>query len=263
MTIELPPIELLPIAIFSLVGLIAFFVRGVTGAASAIVSNACFLVILAGGSVAGLTLLDAIYWIALVDVAATLLLAWPIRHQLMLDPIARRFILGAVPVNVAFTLLLPRVDLAVLGLGLGVAVAAAGLYLAYRRSAPPVPEPVLRPWAPAVGAASGVLGGLYGMGGPVAILFLSRLEDDPTRFRARVTSIFAITGSIRLIVLFLAGSYTPLLLAWGFLSLPAIALGLAIGFRVHRYVEPVQFRLILGVLVALAGIVGALRAITG
>jgi uncharacterized membrane protein YfcA len=263
MTIELPPIELLPIVIFSLVGLIAFFVRGVTGAASAIVSNACFLVILAGGSVAGLTLLDAIYWIALVDVAATLLLAWPIRHQLMLDPIARRFILGAVPVNVAFTLLLPRVDLAVLGLGLGVAVAGAGLYLAYRRSAPPVPEPVLRPWAPAVGAASGVLGGLYGMGGPVAILFLSRLEDDPTRFRARVTSIFAITGSIRLIVLFLAGSYTPLLLAWGFLSLPAIALGLAIGFRVHRYVEPVQFRLILGVLVALAGIVGALRAITG
>ena len=42
-----------------------------------------------------------------------------------------------------------------------------------------------------------------------------------------------------------------------------IALGLAIGFRVHRYVEPVQFRLVLGALVAVAGVVGALRAITG
>ncbi|HSG85571.1 MAG TPA: TSUP family transporter, partial [Candidatus Limnocylindrales bacterium] len=174
-----------------------------------------------------------------------------------------RFILGAVPVNVLFTVLLPRVDLAVLGLGLGLAVIAAGVYLAARRAAPTLAEDRLRPWAPAAGAASGILGGLYGMGGPVGVLFFARAEGDPTRFRALITSIFAVTGTIRLAVLALEGSYTPERLGWAVASLPAIALGLAVGYRVHDRVTPVRFRLALGVIVTLAGLVGLVRALTG
>jgi uncharacterized protein len=257
------PPELTPLVLFSIVGALAFFVRGVTGAASAIVANACFLVLLAGGAMGTISLLDGLYWIALVDVAATVILGWAIRDQLRLDPLARRFILGAVPVNVAFTILLPRVDLAALGLGLGLAVIAAGVYLAARRAAPIIPEGRLRPWAPLAGAASGILGGLYGMGGPVGVLFFARAEGDPTRFRALITSIFAVTGSIRLGVLALEGAYTPELLGWAVASLPAIALGLAVGYRVHDRVTPVRFRLVLGVIVALAGLVGLVRALAG
>lgn len=257
------PFDLVPIVVFSIVGALAFFVRGVTGAASAIVANACFLVLLAGGALGPIGLLDAIYWIALVDVAATIILGWAIRDQLRLDSLARRFILGAVPVNVLFTVLLPRVDLAVLGLGLGLAVIAAGIYLAARRAAPTLAEDRLRPWAPAAGAASGILGGLYGMGGPVGVLFFARAEGDPTRFRALITSIFAVTGTIRLAVLALEGSYTPERLGWAVASLPAIALGLAVGYRVHDRVTPVRFRLALGVIVTLAGLVGLVRALTG
>lgn len=256
-------LDLGPLVVFSVVGSLAFFVRGVTGAASAIVANACFLVLVAGGALGPISLLEALYWIALVDVAATMILGWAIRDQLRLDRLARRFILGAVPVNVTFTLLLPRVDLAALGAGLGLAIIAAGAYLAARRAAPTIPEARLRPWAPFVGGASGILGGLYGMGGPVGVLFFARAEGDPTRFRALITSIFAVTGSIRLAVLALEGAYSPELLAWAVGSLPAVALGLAIGYRVHDRVSPVRFRLALGGIVALAGLVGLVRALTG
>lgn len=252
-----------PIIVLSIVGGLAFFVRGITGAASAIVANACFLLLLTSGTMGGITLLEALYWIALVDVAATIVLGWAIRRQLGLGSLPRRFILGAVPVNVTFTLLLPRVDLVAIGAGLGLAVIAAGVYLAARRAAPAIPHDVLRPWATPVGAASGILGGLYGMGGPVGVLFFTRAETDPTRFRALITSVFAVTGTIRLGVLALEGAYTPELLGWALASLPAIGLGLALGYRVHDRVSPERFRFVLGALVAVAGTVGLIRALTG
>lgn len=252
----MPP-ELLPVILFSAVGLLAYFVRGVTGVASAIVANACFVIL--AGNAGDLTLLDALYWVALVNTAATVVMLWALRDQLTLGPHGRRFLVGAVPVNVAFTLLLPRVDLTALGAGLGVALVGAGAYLAVRRAAPSTSPEHLRPWAIVAGAASGMIGGLYGMGGGIGVLFFSRAETDPTRFRALTTSVFAFTGIIRLAVLALQGVYTPARITWAIVSLPAIALGLAVGYRVHRHVSPARFRLALGGLVALSGLVGLIR----
>jgi hypothetical protein len=251
------PPEVLPVILFSAVGLLAYFVRGVTGVASAIVANACFVILV--GSTGVLTLLDALYWVALVDTAATVVLLWALRGQLGLGRHGRRYLVGAVPVNVAFTLLLPRVDLAALGAGLGMVLIGAGAYLAARRTAPSPTDENLRPWALGAGAASGIVGGLYGMGGSIGVLFFSRAESDPARFRAMTTSVFAITGAILLGVLATAGAYTPERIAWAIASLPAIALGLAIGYRVHRRVSPARFRLALGGLVALSGLAGLIR----
>ncbi len=229
-----------------------------TGVASAIVANACF-VILVDNAAGKLTLLDALYWVELVNAAATVVLLWVLRDQLTLGPHGRRYLAGAIPVTVAFTLLLPRVDLAALGAGLGVALIGAGAYLAVRRGAPSIASEHLRPWAIGAGVASGVVGGLYGMGGSIGLLFFSRAESDPTRFRALTTSVFAFTGMIRLGVLAFQGVYTPERVTWALVSLPAIALGLAVGYRVHRHVSAARFRLALGGLVALSGLVGLIR----
>ena len=97
---------------------------------------------------------------------------------------------------------------------------------------------------------------------PIGCTSAARFLSSPRIFLYSA-SIFAVTGTIRLGVLALEGSYTPERLGWAVASLPAIALGLAVGYRVHDRVTPVRFRLALGVVVALAGLVGLVRALTG
>lgn len=255
------PTGFVPVALVMAVGLIAFFVRGLTGAASAIVANACFLIVIGTVHATALTLLEALYWVALVDVIATWAMAWAVRDRLGLGPLGWRFLIGTVPLSVAFTLVLPRVNVTALGVGLGLAVAAAGIYLFARREAPVPHHSRLQPWAVGAGAAAGVLTGLYGMGGPVSVLFFSRAEADPTQFRALVTSIFVVTDTLRFGVLALDGAYDPRLIVLVVASLPAVALGLFVGFRAHDRLSPGRFRMLLGGLVALAGIVGLLRSL--
>jgi uncharacterized protein len=244
-----------PVVVLGALALVAFFVRGLTGAASAIVFNAAFVVLVAAGLAGGLGLLDGLYWIALADLAATAVLLVALRTQLTLEPFVRNFLIGSVPVNVLATIALPRLDLTLLTGGLGLAVLLAGAYLALMPRVRELSEPTLRRWAIPVGMAAGVLGGLYGMSGPVAVLFVSHAGGDPSRFRARVTVMALAWGSVRVTVLALGGAYTGARLEWSLLTLPAVFLGLAAGYWAHRFVQPRPFRVLLGVVVALAGAV--------
>lgn len=239
----------------------AFFVRGLTGAASAIVFNALFAALLAFGATAGLTLLDGLYWIALADFVATLVLLVALRTQLRVERFVLLFLAGSVPVNILATLALPRVDVALLTVGLGAVLVGAGAYLAFSPRVRPVPVATLERVALPLGATAGILGGLYGMSGPIAVLFLSHAEGDPSRFRARVTVLALAWGIARVSTLTLSGAYTPERLEVAALSLPFLLAGLAAGFWAHRFVRPRPFRLGLGLIVMLAGAVALVRTL--
>jgi uncharacterized membrane protein YfcA len=255
-----PPIEP-AVILLALLAAGAFFVRGLTGAASAIVFNALFAALLAFGATAGLTLLDGLYWIALADFLATLALLVALRTQLRVESFVVRFLIGSVPVNVLATLALPRLDVGALTIGLGAVLVGAGAYLAFSPRVRPLPTATLDRWAIPFGAMAGVLGGLYGMSGPIAVLFMSHAEGDPSRFRARITVLALAWGSVRVSVLALSGAYTVERIEVAAVSLPFVFAGLAAGFWAHRFVQPRPFRLTLGLIVMVAGAVALVRTL--
>lgn len=248
-----------PILIILILCLFAYFVKGATGAASAIVFNAGLLSALALGLAGGLTLLDGLYWIAVADVIASGGLALMLRKHLKLEKLTVLMLVGMVPVTVVFTLLLPQLNLRWLSLVLALAVFGGGVYLAMRRDLPPASPSAVNLLAVPTGAIAGVLGGLFGMGGPVVFILLSRASSDPSEFRGRTIVITNVAGITRLLALAATGVYTVQHMKWLGFALPVIFLALLGGMWAHHRIKPKPFRIALGALVALAGVGGLLR----
>lgn len=248
-----------PILLICTLCVFAYFTKGVTGAASAIVFNAGLLTALALGLSGGLSLLDGLYWIAIADVFSSALLAVFLWRGIRLERFTLLLLAGMVPVTIAFTLLLPRLDLNRLSVLLALAVVGAGLYLAFRPDHPPARLRSVNLWALPTGALAGVLSGLFGMGGPVVFILLSRASDDPGVFRNRTIVITNVAGISRLLVLSTTGVLTTTHLAWFGWAMPVIVGATLAGIWAHKRLKPRPFRIVLGGLVTLAGIGGLLR----
>lgn len=246
----------------SIIALLAFFVRGATGSASAMVFNAVFVSAYALGWTGSLTLRDGLYWIAMANGVAAVMMLTTLARSLRLETVTVRYILGMLPVNVAFTVLLTRVESgSVLAIGLAAVVTLSGLYMVARPRLRPAKMTTINRLAFPVGMTAGVLGGLYGMAGPVAIQLFSRAADDPSLFRMRLTIVASSTTLVRLVTLGSQGELTPERLVTAAWTIPAVGIGIAVGMRVHRYLKPGPFRLALGLLIAMSGVLALIQSL--
>ena len=235
-------------------GFVAYVVRGITGAASAIVFNALFGLELAFGLMAGLTLLDGLYWIAMGDMLGSLVLFIALRREIRMESYVLRLLAMSVPVAIVMALLLPHLDLHFLALGLGLALLFSGLYLGGRSELGVWDEAKLRRRAIPAGLAAGALSGLYGMAGPVAVVYLAHAGPDPSIFRARVTLISTVWSSVRVATIVLSGAVGVEGLVRFGATVPVILIGLGVGMWLHPRFDARTFRLALGVIVSIAGI---------
>ena len=250
------------VLVLSVIALVSFFVRGATGAASAIVFNAMFITLHALGLAGPLTIQDGLYWLALANATAGVLMLGSLAKSLELEPLTVLYLAGSIPTNVAFSVFLTRLDNdTALSIGLAVVVLLSGAYMAARPKLPPAEMRTVNRLALPVGLLAGVMGGLFGMSGPIGLLLFSRATDDPTLFRMRLTIITATAGLVRLVALSTQDVYTAERLVTAAWTLPAVAIGLALGFRVHRFIRPAPFRFALGTLVAFSGGVTLLNVV--
>lgn len=248
--------EILLICAFAFV---AFFVKGVVGAASAIVFNALLLVAIAIGANGELSLADGLYWLAIADMLSSGLMWLYMRKQVRLEPLTVRLLLGMIPTVAVFAFVLTRIDVLWLSLLLSLAIVGAGLWLAWRNQETPMPESTVRKLAFPTGLLAGVLGGLFGMAGPVFFLLLQGASSDPSVFRRRAVLVTVATNPVRLLALAASGAFEARHVEWFGYSVPGMLVAMLLGGWLHKYVKPRPFRVALGVLVALAGIGGLLR----
>jgi uncharacterized membrane protein YfcA len=237
-------------------------VRGLTGAASAIVFNAALAVLVATGLSGGLSLRTGLYWMALANAVATIVLLAALARQIRFDRLTVLLLAGVVPTTVLFSYLLPSVDLRGLQLLLGVGVVLGGIQLLrgdLGLSMQPGRLGLIA--ALPIGALAGLLGGLFGMAGPVLLLALGRWTAEPAAFRVRFTTVTAAANLVRVPVLIAAGVYGTDDLRLLLLSLPAVGAGLALGFWAHRQVSARAFRMVLGALTAVAGVLTVAQAL--
>jgi uncharacterized membrane protein YfcA len=134
---------------------------------------------------------------------------------------------------------------------LGIVVAGYGLYSLFRPHIPPLENPN---WAFGFGFVGGLLSGAYNTGGPPVVIYGTLSRWPPDEFKSSLKSIFIINITIVIVIHATSGHMTSSVLQNSLLCLPAMLIGLVIGWILERRVNPAQFRKLVLILLVLIGL---------
>jgi uncharacterized protein len=187
---------------------------------------------------------------ALLDLSSGLALGFHTRRQadtrelLALVP----FTLVGLTLGVTLLVRLPR-DATLLALGLFVCVYA--VYVVVRRGAA---RRLSRRWAAPAGVLGGIVGALFGMGGPPYVVYITGRIPDPAVQRATISQMVILSVGLRVV----AFAFTGLLLSRALwiaviLTLPVAWAGLWVGNRAHVSVAPAMMARLIGAALFLTG----------
>ena len=141
----------------------------------------------------------------------------------------------------------PTFLLVILG---GVLALAGGAFLAVPDRTMAVPEAL----APPTGVAAGLLGGMFGTGGPPLILFYQLRGVDKVAFRGTLMAIFMCVSIVRLPSYLVAGLITAPRLWSALVMVPALLLGMWLGNRVQVEMSEQRFRQLVSVALVIIGL---------
>lgn len=195
---------------------------------------------------------------ALLDLSSGLALGFHTRRQANTRELAMLVPSTLVGLTLGVTLLvrLPR-DATLLALGLF--VCAHAIYVMLRR------EParrLARWWAAPAGLVSGVVGALFGMGGPPYVAYITGRIPDPAAQRATIAQMVILNVGLRVVAFALAGLLAPRAL-WIAVacSLPVAWAGVWVGNRLHVRAAPATIARLIGATLLLTGASLIVRAL--
>ncbi len=108
-------------------------------------------------------------------------------------------------------------------------------------------------WAAPAGGFGGLIGTLFGTGGPFYVIYLQLRHLDKAAFRATIATVFMLDGGARLVGYIGAGFYPPSTLWLVLAALPVMAVALYAGGHIHTTIRPETFRRAIGVLLLGSG----------
>ena len=141
---------------------------------------------------------------------------------------------------------------------LGCFVLYAGLSSLARR---PGAGPLNPAWAIPAGVVGGIFSALYGIGGPIYTIYMSRRIADKSAFRATMARLILMVGLVRLVLTAAAGliGQDQLLLS-ALLLAPFAALGLVLGNWLHHRLSARRILLFVYTLIIVNGAALIVRA---
>lgn len=242
----------------------------------ALVLTAASLVVLAGGTVQGITgfgivLVTAPLMTLFVDpqmaVPAIIVQAFAASVPVLVH--AHRYLrvrrmwllalagMAGVPVGTLVLLVLDALPLRLL-LGIVVTVAAAAMILGFRKPL----RHELAASAP-IGFASGTLGASTGLAGPPVILFYTNQSLNAREFRANIVAHFMMLDIVTVPSFVIGGLFPGETVLFSAQLLPATLAGVAGGIVLNRWVRDALFRRIALGLILMAGILATSAGIAG
>ncbi|HXF65847.1 MAG TPA: sulfite exporter TauE/SafE family protein [Burkholderiales bacterium] len=152
-------------------------------------------------------------------------------------------------------------DARTLARALGVFVLAYGAYslgATFRRL--PGPNVPVGAATPVMGTAAGFVGTLFGANaGMFFAIYLDLLGHDKHRFRATVAAILLGLGLLRGAGYLAVGAYDREALIACAAALPLMAIGIALGNRIHANLDPVKFKRLVALVLIASGVPLVLR----
>lgn len=220
----------------------AYTFRGVTGFGSGLIAIPLLTL--------SMPLTFVVPCINVLDVSASLVHGW--RHR---QHTQWRELLPLLPftaLGVMFALyLLKSIHPAILVHSLGVFIL---LFAAYNLFEPEIKKHCSRKWASIAGSLGGLIGTLFGTGGPLYVIYFQLRGLPKSMFRSTIATLFLLDGGLRFSGYVASGFYTRDMVVWIAVAFPIMALGLLIGGRIHTSITQRQFQLAIGILLVISGI---------
>ena len=171
----------------------------------------------------------------------------PMVPFLIVGMVAGAFLLVALPAEV----LLGTLGVFVLAYG--------GLYVAGKQATVRIGR-----WACApVGLVAGTTSSMFGVGGPIYVMYLTARGSTLDQIRATMPVIFVFTTVARIIIFIVAGLFTMTILYTSLALLPVMLLGMWLGSRLRLSLSREQLVRIIGALLVVSGASLLFRAATG
>lgn len=153
-------------------------------------------------------------------------------------------------------LLYQTVDAAMLAKALGGFVI---FYAVYTLLAKGGDRPVPSYWAVPAGLLGGLIGTLFGTGGPFYVIYLKHRGLPKSAFRATFATIFLLDGSFRVAGYLISGYFDREWLMLTAVALPIMAVGLFIGGHIHTRISARTFQIAISLLLIGSGLSLLLR----
>lgn len=221
---------------------VAYFVRGIAGFGSGLIAVPVLALMFPLQTVVPL--------VVLLDYVASASQGAANRRD-----IRWREILPLVPFSLAGVLialfLLTRADAELLLHGLGAFVI---VFAVYTLSGYAPKQEHSRAWAVIAGTSGGLIGTLFGTGGPFYVTYFKARGLDKAAFRATFATIFLLDGAGRLIGYVGSGLFTLHFLTLAAVALPVMAIFLYLGGHVHTRLTQQAFQRAISALLIASGV---------
>ncbi len=127
------------------------------------------------------------------------------------------------------------------------------LFALYSLVAPTTQRQGGKLWVIPAGIFGGMVGTLFGTGGPFYVIYLQLRHLDKAAFRATVATIFMIDGGIRVGGFALSGFFVHETLLLVALGMPMMGLAMYLGGHIHTNISQTTFHRAIGVLLVGSG----------
>jgi len=109
-------------------------------------------------------------------------------------------------------------------------------------------------WAVGAGSSAGLIGALFGTGGPFYVLYLKMRQVNKQQFRATITMIFLVDGGARMFGYFYSDLFTHKMLLLALMLLPVLMLAMYVGQHLHIKINDQRFNQIVSSLLLMSGL---------
>lgn len=109
-------------------------------------------------------------------------------------------------------------------------------------------------WAVPAGGLGGMIGTLFGTGGPFYVLYLKFRNVEKTQFRATFATIFLLDGAGRLAGYIFSGFFSLDLVLMIAVAIPLMMIGMFIGGQIHTNMSQQTFQRAISVLLVFSGV---------
>lgn len=111
-----------------------------------------------------------------------------------------------------------------------------------------------RRWAVLAGGFGGLVGALFGTGGPFYVAYLKMRQLNKSQFRATIAMIFLVDGGVRMTSYAATGLYTQQVLILVAILFPVLFLGMYVGHHLHIKIKQQRFNQFISVLLMISGV---------
>lgn len=134
---------------------------------------------------------------------------------------------------------------------LGILITGYALYAILKFKLPTLEHPA---WAWVTGLVAGLLGGAYNLYGPPFIVYGDARGWKPIEFKVNIQAAVFFSNILVIGSHLFKGNYTPQVVSYLWVALPAALVGLLAGFALDKFINPDLFRKIVMVLLLVSGV---------